>query len=253
MPSKYKILNRSHLKIIACASMLLDHAGLLLFPGAEPLRWAGRLAMPLFAFFIGEGCRYTRNRKKYFLSVFLLGVGCQLVYVLDGLIETGNIGFYSDVWYLNILLAFSVSIPLCCLTRDLKAAAGAKDRARAKKYALLLALGLSLTAAGAIAVEALRRRGAGLDLDYGIWAILLPLSAAAFDGEKTKTAAFAAATLAFCAFTFTDMPYVWFSLASPALLLFYNGKGGSRKLKYVFYIFYPAHLAALYLIALIIS
>ena len=28
----------------------------------------GRIAMPLFAFFIGEGCRYTKNRKKYFLS-----------------------------------------------------------------------------------------------------------------------------------------------------------------------------------------
>ena len=89
-------MNRNHLKLIACAAMLLDHMGLLLFPGVLALRMIGRVAMPLFAFFIGEGCRYTKNRKKYFLSVFLLGVGCQLIYIVDALIETGGAAITSD-------------------------------------------------------------------------------------------------------------------------------------------------------------
>ncbi|MBR5764590.1 MAG: hypothetical protein IKX93_08215, partial [Bacteroidaceae bacterium] len=57
--------------------------------------------------------------------------------------------------------------------------------------------------------------------------------------------------VAFCLFNMSDMPYVWFSLIAAVLLAFYNEKSGSKKLKYGFYIFYPAHLAALYLISVI--
>lgn len=89
--------------------MLIDHVGLVLFPEIEALRIIGRLAMPVFAFFIGEGCLHTRNRKAYFLRVFILGIICQAVYIAEAAINGGN-GFY-----LNILLTFSVSIPLCYL------------------------------------------------------------------------------------------------------------------------------------------
>ena len=56
--------------------MLVDHIGYILLPEAAFLRYIGRLAMPIFAFFIGEGCLYTRNRKKYFTRIFGLGVVC---------------------------------------------------------------------------------------------------------------------------------------------------------------------------------
>jgi hypothetical protein len=36
-------------------------------------------------------------------------------------------------------------------------------------------------------------------------------------------------------------------------LIFYNGKPGTKKLKYAFYIFYPAHLVIIEGIALLIS
>ena len=246
-------LNRNHLKIAACVCMLLDHAGILLFPGAPALRWAGRLAMPLFAFFIGEGCRYTRNRKKYFLMVFLLGLGCQLVYVLEELFAYGALRASSQAWYMNILLTFSAAIPLCFVISDLKRAAAAKDAAKTKKYALLLCLGLTLLACAEALLRYLQGRGWGLCFDYGVWGVLLPASALLFAKPLYRQAVFTLAVLLFCAFTCSRTPYVWFSLLAPALLLFYNGEGGSRRLKYGFYIFYPAHLAALYLIALIFS
>ena len=41
-------------------------------------------------------------------------------------------------------------------------------------------------------------------------------------------------------------------LAFP-LVLFYNGKPGTRKLKYLFYIFYPAHLVVIEGLAIILQ
>lgn len=41
----------------------------------------------------------------------------------------------------------------------------------------------------------------------------------------------------------------WFSLLAIPLLMLYNGQRGKWKLKYLFYIFYPAHLGILYLIS----
>ena len=246
-----KILNRNHLKIIACVSMALDHIGFLLLPHVAALRWAGRIAMPLFAFFIGEGCRYTRSRKKYFLSVFLLGVFCQIVYIIDALVETGDLGRSSDAWYLNILLAFSAAIPLCYGVCDLRAAISKKDPAQIRKAALIVGTGFSLFAVGAVLIPALQARGWSLHFDYGIWAILLPVFSVLWDTPAPKLAFFAGGVLLFCIFTREIMPHVWFSLIAPALLLLYNGQSGSKRLKYGFYIFYPAHLGILYLISLI--
>ena len=49
-------MNGNVIKAVACLSMLLDHIGYLLFPQAEWLRWCGRLALPLFAYLVAEGC-----------------------------------------------------------------------------------------------------------------------------------------------------------------------------------------------------
>ncbi len=101
-------MSNTTLKIIACVSMLLDHIGYILFPEYIIFRYFGRIAMPIFAFFIGVGCRYTKNKLKYFSQVLLLGVFCQIVYVANDLI-TGNF----DKIYGNILLTFSLSIIIC--------------------------------------------------------------------------------------------------------------------------------------------
>ena len=228
--------------------MLLDHMGILLFPGFAPLRWVGRIAMPLFAFFIGEGCRHTGNRKKYFLSVFLLGVFCQAVYVIDALVETGSVGVRSDAWYLNILLCFSVAIPGACLLFDAVSKPGGEKRRPAVLFALWLALVLAL---GVLLPVLRRTRGWALEFDYGVWAILLPLPAAAFGEKRPRLLAFGIALLLFCLALTPSFPIVWFSLLSLPLLFLYNGAPGSRKFKYAFYVFYPAHLGLLYLLSLL--
>lgn len=242
-------MNRNQLKILACISMFIDHMGLLLFPGIQIFRIIGRIAMPIFAFFIGEGCRYTSNKKKYFLSVFLLGLGCQLIYLLDALIETGNLGYNSDAWYLNILLTFSIAIAGGYLLLEIRAKG---NKTAGRPYVLIAVCGALILTAGAIFFPMLRARGWSLAFDYGIWGMLLPVSVLVFEKKHQKLGLFSAILFLYCLFSFREMPIVWFSLLSLLPLLLYNGKSGSKKLKYGFYIFYPAHLGLLYLIAILL-
>ena len=83
--SRPAVLSGNTLKIIAAVSMLIDHVGFLFFPNFIIFRILGRLALPIFAFMIAEGCRYTKNKLKYFLTIFILAAICQIVYFLyDG-------------------------------------------------------------------------------------------------------------------------------------------------------------------------
>ena len=267
-------MNRNQIKVLASVSMFVDHFTLLvlpllplLLPGLFPLvgtldavgRGFGRLAMPLYAFFIGEGCRYTKNRRKYFLSVFLLGVGCQLVYILDELIETGRLTAGSGAWYMNILLCFSAAIPGGCLLRDVSDGLREKKVLRGKTALLFLWAG-TLAALGVLLPYLRRTRGWGLEFDYGVWAILLAAAPAPFQKRAAKLLSFSAVLLLYCLCAFRSFPLktpggfplVWLALLSLVPLLLYNGKPGSRRLKYGFYVFYPAHLGFLYLAALLI-
>ena len=51
-----KGLSQEGLKILACVTMLVDHAALL-FGGSPWLRVIGRLAFPIYCFLLTEGIR----------------------------------------------------------------------------------------------------------------------------------------------------------------------------------------------------
>ena len=115
------------LKLIAAASMLLDHMGILFFPGRDIFRILGRLAFALFAFCIAEGFRYTRSRWKYFLRIFVLGFLCQVVYTIA-----------ERDFYLGILITFSLSIALMAALDCVKTALRGEKSALAKGLGKLL-------------------------------------------------------------------------------------------------------------------
>lgn len=75
--STHQCLSDFALKYIALACMILDHIHYFFsYTGKIPLffSWIGRLAAPLFLFCLIEGFVHTRNRKKYFLRIYLLSV-----------------------------------------------------------------------------------------------------------------------------------------------------------------------------------
>ncbi len=208
------------LKLIAAFTMFIDHAGLIVFGNALWMRTVGRLAFPLYAFFIAEGFRHTKSRRRYFLTIFLLGVFCQAV---AWIVEPGEI--------LNVLLTFSVSIALMALLE------------KAKDEPLYFAAFMAALAATFFFCRY-------VDIDYGFFGIILPLFPAFFTDRRWRHGAFSLGLLLLCANSALKGNYLQsVSLLSALLLLFYNGERGRYKMKYFFYVFYPLHLALLWGIA----
>ena len=89
--NKIGFLSGSTLKILACLFMVIDHVGLTFFPEHDIFRILGRLAFPLFAFFIAEGSRYSKHKLRRFLLIFAIGLAFfAFYYVYDGSLY-GNI------------------------------------------------------------------------------------------------------------------------------------------------------------------
>lgn len=227
--------------------MLIDHIGYIIFPDILIFRLIGRIAMPIFAFFIGEGCLYTKNRKKYFLRVFILGLLCQAVYIIESLITKSGSGLY-----FNILLTFSLAIILCSCFLYFKENRQSDSGVKYKSLGVFL-----LCLIAVIAIEGFCRNSTGItgtniEFDYGIFGICLPLYAACSENRKNKLIAFSVAQALF-GLSFYGISSLYFCSFIPlVLLIFYNGKAGKANLKYFFYAFYPCHLALIYLVNMFI-
>ena len=62
--SKFKGLTNCNLKLIAMIAMAIDHVGAFLMNDNDTMRTIGRLAFPIYAFLIAEGCAHTKNKRK---------------------------------------------------------------------------------------------------------------------------------------------------------------------------------------------
>jgi len=218
---KNGLLTGNALKIIAMLSMLIDHIGVILLDNYAPFRIIGRLAFPLYAYLIAEGCRHTRNKLFYFLRLFSLGIVCQAAYY-----------FVDKSLYMNIILTFSVSIPLIYLMNY------------ARKNAFFTVLFLIVTASLWMTLN--RLTAYGIHFDYGFLGIMFPVLVSLSENKREK------AILAFCGLFVLAQAiggHQMWSLSAIPLMLLYNGKRGKLKLKTFFYLFYPIHLAILYLVS----
>ncbi len=239
--SSLGILNGNAIKLLAALFMLIDHIGVLLLPDWQILRIIGRLSFPLYAYMIAEGCRYTRNKLRYFLSVFLLGALCQGVYLV-----------YGGEQKLNVLLTFSISILLVYALQAFKKQLSDPKATRGGRFAAS-----TLLAASLVAVLLLNM---AIDVTYRFFGCVLPLFASLFmpvsatpteaehqlDRTPLHVLCLGVGSLAL------SLDYggiQFFCLAALPLLLLYSGKRGKRKMKYFFYVFYPTHLVLLEAIA----
>lgn len=225
-----KLFTNNQLKIIAMAAMLADHVGVSLLPQVLWLRIVGRLAFPVFAYMIAEGCRYTRNRGRYLLQLGGLALGCQLVFG----VATGSL-------YQSILVTFSLSVVTVY----------AVDHFRQKKDLLSGCLAVLTVGAVGFICCALPHILAETDfaIDYGILGVMTPVVVFFMPNRTAKRIGMSLMLVALAA---VAGGVQWYGLLAIPLLVAYNGQRGKAKLKYLFYIFYPAHLAAIYLIGLLL-
>ena len=70
------------LKIIALIFMFIDHAGKMLFPAVPEMRILGRIAFPLYVWCMIVGFHYTRSVPKYLLRILIVGLVSQPLYML---------------------------------------------------------------------------------------------------------------------------------------------------------------------------
>lgn len=241
----YRGLSGNALKFIAALSMLIDHIGVMFLPDIEILRIIGRIAFPIYAFMIAEGCKYTKNKLRYFLTIFVLAVVCQIVYY-----------FYENSLNMSILVTFSLSILVIYAMQYMKEALFAAERSRVRQCFSFLIL-LSVISG----VYFLNRY---LTVDYGFWGCMVPAFASVFrqthsrplsylerlDRQAVHLLMLGIGLMVLSCVIRGNQPYCLFALP---LLMLYSGKRGKWKMKAFFYVFYPAHFVILQCIFMLLN
>ena len=249
---KIAFLNRNAIKLLAALFMTLDHIGL--FFDISVLRYVGRLAFPLFAFVMAEGCRYTKSKTHHFALLFGFGVLFQTVYTLA-------LGHSASLY--NVFLTFSVSAVLIYVLDYAKACSFAKE-----KKPFEIAVAWLFFAAAILSAYTLSTL---LHFDYLFCGMLFPLLVSLPNPAGEHTPAWllkldkkwiriclAAVGMLLLAIeieqrqpgSFVLQCFAFFALVPLAL---YNGKKGKRSLKYFFYFFYPLHMVFLWAIYMLIE
>ena len=215
-------LTGNQLKLLAMLTMTIDHIGAILLPQYRFLRVIGRLAMPIYAYMIAEGCFYTHDRRAYFLRLAGLAAVCQVVYTL-----------VDRSLYQCILVTFSASVALICAVEW----AQKKRTPGAVLTTAVLFLGIYFVC------EKLSLFLPGFHVDYDIWGVLLPVIVY-FGGRDVV--AFALGTLLLC---LSLGGLQWWAMLTVPLVDLYNGQRGKYRLGWVFYLYYPIHLVILYAVS----
>lgn len=229
-------MNRNILKIIAMISMLIDHIGAYLFEGHIVFKILGRIAFPVFAFFIAEGMKYTRSRKKYVIQLFIFACISQIAYIL-----------LRDDFKLNVLFTFLIAILLIYLIEQLL---------KKENHTKLLKMLLIAIAAISIIIITLVFGDVLEMIDYSLLGVLMVLEFYFIRSKwKFLAASFIVVLMVLKAILFNGFKLVYMcplvAILAIVMLLFYNNKKGRFNLKYLFYVFYPLHLFVIWLITVL--
>ena len=221
-------LDGTMLKLIAMVSMLIDHIGDIFFPDALWMRFLGRIAMPVFAFCISEGCIHTRSRRRYVLRLGIFAVVSEAPFDLA---FNGGI----DLTHQNIMLTFALAVIAMTLW---DAAVSVKDI----PSPLRIAGGLSAVL-GICIIASL------LGADYGFFGVGTVFIFYLMHRRPNWQRVACGVGFVVLLHTHTVHTGTVFSLIP---LIFYNRRKG-RGLKWLFYAFYPGHLLVLFLIHMFIQ
>lgn len=237
-----KCLNGTHLKLLAMALMLCDHAWATVASNYAWLTLVGRMALPIFAFQLAEGYAKTSDFKAYLKRMFLFALVSEIPFNL----MAGANWYYP--FHQNVMFTFCIALVMLRLV----------DRAWQKGWKRALpATALYALLAYALAVITFA--------DYNGYAILMTLL---FFLTREKSWAWPvqlASMIYINIYMIKGMSYIvevfgaelWIPKQALGVLALipiwlYNGKRGSssKAFQYACYAFYPLHILVLSVLAL---
>ncbi len=231
--AKSKIgLSGNALKLLAAFLMVTDHVGMLLLPQYAWLRYFGRIAYPIFAFFIAEGCYYTKNKTKYLAQMLALGLIFHAVYSIAT----------EDFYSVNVLVSFALATCFIYLFQWMSDAFADNRTDLAFGY---LAFFVCLAVLCFFLCKTVH-------IEYRFFGLFLPLFCYFSRKKSVRLLFFFFGILLVALGMGTDGIRELFALLAVPLIALYNGERGTLKMKYFFYIFYPLHIVVLYGISILI-
>ncbi|MEG1650482.1 MAG: TraX family protein [Oscillospiraceae bacterium] len=261
------------LKITALILMLIDHIAEFI-PGVPvQFHWLGRLSAPLFVFCMVWGLYYTHDRRKYLLRMYLFGLGMAvmdtalnmlfphpyqlivnnifvtlfLIGAVVTIIESIKVNRKKGLLMLAGFIVFqAVSTVLCTLSYSIPvplpfflAGAILPNLLYSEGGVIFVLLGILLYYS--------KSTKKSLTIGYGIFCILYFIMTLSGANGFIRMNAPAGQELRLLGYYLFNLNYQWMMVGALPLMLLYNGKKG-RGMKYLFYIFYPLHIAILYLV-----
>lgn len=205
-------LGREILKIVAIITMTIDHIGTVFYPEQFLFRIIGRLAFPLFSYLLILGLESTRNRTKYFLRLLIFAIVSQFPFFLAfGYQPLEGLNIFFTLFFGALFIINPLTIV----------------------FTLFILIFLSF--------------------DYGIYGIIMIGCMRILKGNTTLGIISLMLMGVFSLFIW-DLQ-IFFLLSIPLILLQKNNYFRIRQNmsfsswhKYLFYFYYPVHLAILYII-----
>ncbi len=261
--SKKYGLSSNSIKMIAAIAMLIDHFSKVFKPFSAPeyipygfyfnrtLELIGRIAFPIFAYFVAVGCLKTHNIKKYIFRLFIITIISEFCYdfafsLRNYLRYNGTIsstGFSDKIYFFesgiqNVCLGFLLSvIAIYCLQKY-------KANSNKNRKILLFIQWIFL-----YIIAALNQ------CDY--WQTIVPFILILYVVSTNKSRLVVVGI--WCAIEYLFVPQfnsipimnspiesIFYTIASAIsiiILSLYTGEKGNKTIKkYFFYCFYPVHL-----------
>ena len=225
------------LKLIAMLAMLIDHLGAVVFPQYRFMRIIGRMAFPLYAYCLVAGCIYTKDILRYIERIALLLLVSQPLYVVVMNHMSGSMyavsfaespvhaafNFYLESFHdPSILFTLLIGLILLWSIRD-------------RKFIITACVGIFLYFTYRI-------------MDYSWRGIVLMLLLYLFSSRPILSMPLVTAFMIWWGmqgngYSFMGISFGIQMFAIFALPLIYIPTNSRIKLpKFVFYLFYPAHL-----------
>ncbi|WP_086350073.1 TraX family protein [Candidatus Enterococcus clewellii] len=248
------------LKVLGVVFMFIDHIHEMFSIMGAPawLDWFGRPVATLFFFISVEGFSHTSNKEKYlkrlWLGFFLMNIGN---YLVQRFFSLGDVGLMNNIFsdlFIAVLSMYGIEL----------ISKGYKEKAYGKLFKGILCLILPVLISIILIYALTNGTMALFTLSYifpstmfSENSIMIYLATAMYVFRKNRTVQCLAIAVVAGLFASRDVSSLltwntqWMMIFAIIPIALYNGERG-KSMKQFFYVFYPAHIWLLYILASII-